>query len=119
MSNWILYSAEKWLRPIVSAMRSELLRSDVINADETVIRKHNELSLNGKPWFVAADVCTMLEINNSADTLRNRLDNDEKGIASIYTLGGVQYLAVVTEDKRRKKLGLFKKGLLYGILYYG
>ena len=42
MSNWIVYSAEKWLRPIVSAMRSELLRSDVINADETVIQVLNE-----------------------------------------------------------------------------
>lgn len=40
---------------------------------------------NGQPWFVAADVCEVLGIQNSRDTLRKRLEDDEKGVATIYT----------------------------------
>lgn len=46
--------------------------------------------------FVASDVCAALDIQNTADALR-RLDDDEKGIDSIDTLGGRQTVAVVTE----------------------
>lgn len=51
---------------------------------------------NGQPWFVAADVCRALEISNSRDAL-TRLDEDEKGVASIDTRGGMQEMATVNE----------------------
>ena len=35
------------------------------------------VSINGEPWFVAADVCRALEIVNNRDAI-NRLDDDEK-----------------------------------------
>lgn len=35
------------------------------------------ITLDGEPWFVAADVCKALEIKNPSDALL-RLDNDEK-----------------------------------------
>lgn len=44
---------------------------------------------NNEPWFVAADVCDALEIKNPSDSMK-RLDEDEKGIVSIYTPGGKQ-----------------------------
>lgn len=50
----------------------------------------------GEPWFVAADVCRALEIQNTADAL-SRLDEDEKGVASTYTPGGDQALLIVSE----------------------
>lgn len=40
--------------------------------------------IDGEPHWIAADVCRVLEIQNTADTL-NRLDEDETGIVSIYT----------------------------------
>ena len=49
-----------------------------------------------EPWFVATDVCRALEINNSRDAL-TRLDEDEKGVASTDTPGGIQNLNVVNE----------------------
>ncbi|MGK7876673.1 MAG: Bro-N domain-containing protein [Xenococcaceae cyanobacterium] len=49
-----------------------------------------------KPEWVAQDVCAVLEIKNVSDTLA-KFDEDEKGIASIYTLGGLQELLTVTE----------------------
>lgn len=50
----------------------------------------------GRLWWVAQDVCTILDIRNVSDALR-RLREQEKGIASIYTLGGQQNLLTVNE----------------------
>ncbi len=51
----------------------------------------------GQTWFVAADVCAVLEHVNSRDAI-SRLDDDEKGVAIIDTLGGVQEMNVVNES---------------------
>lgn len=40
---------------------------------------------DGEPWFVAKDVCNILEIKNSRDTLNKCLDEDERGVDIIYT----------------------------------
>ena len=43
------------------------------------------------PWWVLADVCAVLEIGNPSDAMR-RLDDDEKGVDSVETPGGVQQI---------------------------
>ena len=48
-------------------------------------------------WFVSTDVCRALDIQNSRDAL-SRLDEDEKGVASTDTLGGMQKIGVVNES---------------------
>lgn len=55
------------------------------------------LDRNGDPWFVAKDVCAALEIQNTSDALK-RLDEDEKGIDLIDTLGGRQNVSIVSES---------------------
>lgn len=52
---------------------------------------------NGQLWFVAKDVCGILEIENSRDAL-SRLDDDEKGVVITDTLGGKQEVASVNES---------------------
>lgn len=50
-----------------------------------------------EPWFVAADVCRVLEIGNSR-MATDRLDEDEKAAVSLTdTLGGEQKLGIVNE----------------------
>lgn len=49
---------------------------------------------DNEPWFVAADVCRALEIDK---TQTRRLDDDEKGMCSIQTLGGEQETVVINE----------------------
>ncbi len=51
----------------------------------------------GQTWFVAADVCAVLEHVNSRDAI-SRLDDDEKGVAIIDTLGGAQEMNIVNES---------------------
>ena len=49
------------------------------------------------PWFVAKDVCAVLELEKTDSALRG-LDDDEKGAHSVSTLGGDQKLSTVNES---------------------
>lgn len=51
----------------------------------------------GEPWFVLKDVCGILGIGNNRDVVA-RLDQDEKGVAQIDTLGGKQEMTIVNES---------------------
>ena len=52
------------------------------------------VSIDGEPWFVANDVCAILEIDR---TQTRRLEDDEKGVCLIHTLGGDQKMSIVNE----------------------
>lgn len=53
--------------------------------------------VDGEPWFVGKDICESLGLTNSRMSI-NRLDDDEKGVSSIDTLGGTQQIQVVSES---------------------
>ncbi|WP_274518924.1 Bro-N domain-containing protein, partial [Tumebacillus flagellatus] len=52
--------------------------------------------INGAPWFVAKDVCEVLELAKH-DTALARLSEKQKGSHTVGTLGGNQKMAVVNE----------------------
>lgn len=54
------------------------------------------LNQNGEPWFVLKDVCGILSIGNAADVYA-RLDEDEKGVGQVDTLGGLQRMSIISE----------------------
>jgi anti-repressor protein len=54
------------------------------------------ITKNGEPWFVAKDVCEILDIKNVANTIVG-FSNIEKDIDSIDTLGGIQKMLIVSE----------------------
>lgn len=66
--------------------------------------------INGEPWFVAVDVCKVLEIRNVSQALSRLCDKEEKsfitiparGITSTDTQGGEQKMLIVNEP------GLYK-----------
>lgn len=67
------------------------------------------VSKDGEPWWVAKDVCEILEIKSYRSTV-SCLDEDEKGVVSVDTLGGAQEVLAVNESglysvifKSRKK----------------
>lgn len=51
----------------------------------------------GEPWWVAKDICKVLEIQNSRDAVK-KLKDDEKGVDKIYTLKGEQNAITVNES---------------------
>lgn len=88
--------------------------------------KGNEIRtavIAGDPWFVAADLCTVLALSNRHSSLA-LLDDDEKGVHSMETPGGVQELAVVNEPgmyslilrSRRPEAKAFKRWITHEVL---
>lgn len=51
---------------------------------------------DGEPWFVAADVCSYFGISNHRNAVA-RLDEDEKGVCDVDTLGGEQKVTIINE----------------------
>lgn len=78
---------------------------------------------DGQPWFVAADVCRALEIANSRDAV-SRLDDDEKGVVSTDTLGGMQEMSIVNEPglyalvlgSRKPEARAFKRWITHEVI---
>ena len=54
------------------------------------------VDVDGEPWFVAKDVCDVLDMTNSRVAIQG-LDDDEKGVSKVYTLGGEQEMSVISE----------------------
>lgn len=52
---------------------------------------------DGNPWFVAVDIAAIFGIANIRSRLK-MLDDDEKGVALTYTLGGEQEVSTVNES---------------------
>ena len=79
---------------------------------------------DGEPWFVAKDVCNILEIKNNRDTLNKCLDEDERGVDIIYTPGGNQEMTIVSEAglyslilrSRKPEAKAFKRWVTHEVL---
>lgn len=54
--------------------------------------------IDNEPWFVGRDVAEALGYRNTNDALNKRVDEDDKGVASCDTLGGVQEMVVINES---------------------
>lgn len=85
--------------------------------------KIRALEIDGQPWFVASDVCRVLEIGNSRQAVA-RLDADEKGVISSDTPGGKQQMNTVNESglyslilgSRKKEAHEFKRWVTHEVL---
>lgn len=78
---------------------------------------------NNEPWFVAKDVCDILEINNPSQAL-TRLDDDEKGLILNDTPGGKQKMMHVNEyglyalvlSSRKPEAKRFKRWITHEVI---
>jgi prophage antirepressor-like protein len=79
--------------------------------------------IDGEPWFVAIDVCTVLGLANPRSSLA-LLDADEKGVHTVDTPGGPQNLIVVNEPglyslilrSRKDEAKVFKRWITHEVL---
>ena len=79
--------------------------------------------VNDDPWFVAKDVCDVLDIANSRDAV-GRLDDDERGVVSTDTLGGNQEMQAVNESglyslvlgSRKPEAKAFKRWITHEVI---
>lgn len=56
------------------------------------------VKIENQDWFVGIDVCNILEYANHRDAIEKTLDDDEKGVATIYSLGGNQEVKIINES---------------------
>lgn len=54
------------------------------------------ITKDGEPWFAASDVCDILELGNATMAV-SRLSEKMKGLNSIDTPGGKQYMIIISE----------------------
>jgi prophage antirepressor-like protein len=69
------------------------------NAMQVLKFNENEIrmtELGDEPWWVAKDICDVLNIEKHRDAI-SRLDDDERGSVVVDTLGGPQSMAAVNE----------------------
>jgi len=79
------------------------------------------ITKDNEPWFVAVDVCMALKIDK---TQTRRLDDDEKGVCSIQTPGGMQQMNIVNEPglytlvlgSRKSEAKAFKRWLAHDVI---
>lgn len=81
------------------------------------------VTLEGEPWFVAADVCRALGLGNSSKAIMP-LDDDEKGITISDTLGGKQEMTTINEPglyslilrSRKPEAKAFKRWITHEVI---
>lgn len=107
----------------------------VFNCEGSSVRV---MEKEGEPWFVAVDVCNYFSVANSRNVV-SRLDEDEKDVCDVDTLGGMQKVTIINEcglyhllftltpsnargigdeeiQKRGKKLKSFKRWVTHDVL---
>lgn len=81
------------------------------------------VSIDGEPWFVAGGVAEVLGLGNPRSSLA-LLDDDEKGVHTMDTLGGQQSVAIVNESglyslilrSRKPEAKAFKRWITHEVL---
>lgn len=79
--------------------------------------------IEDNPWWIAADVCDILELKNTAMAVKG-LDDDERGISNVYTPSGNQEMTIINESglyslilrSRKAEAKAFKKWITSEVL---
>jgi prophage antirepressor-like protein len=79
--------------------------------------------VDGEPWFVASDVASVLKIANPRSSIA-LLDDDEKGVHTVDTLGGAQQAVTINEPglyslvmrSRKAEASAFKRWVTHDVL---
>ncbi len=76
----------------------------------------------GQPWWVAKDVCDILELDVTSGA--RGLDDDEKGLHTMQTPGGIQQMSIVSEPgvyslvlrSRKPEAKAFKRWITHEVI---
>ena len=52
----------------------------------------------GNPWFIAKDVCEVLDLDSSNISRNGFLDDDEKALCTVQAPGGPQEMTIISES---------------------
>lgn len=97
--------------------------NNIISFSNDVFGTVRSILIDDNPWFVAVDVCNVLGLTNSRKAIEN-LDEDEKGVTIIYTLGGDQKVSIINEPglyslilrSRKPEAKAFKRWITHEVI---
>ena len=55
------------------------------------------LTIDGEPWFVAKDITDRLKYSNGRKAVADHVDDEDKGVTKVTTLGGNQDMTIINE----------------------
>lgn len=115
-----LKKLRQWNRKSNNKTKGKIMSNEIVKVyQENPIRI---IERNGEPWFVAKDVCKILELDLASGA--RGLDPDEKALHIMQTLGGDQKIQVVSEPglyslilrSRKPEAKAFKRWITHEIL---
>lgn len=56
------------------------------------------LTIDGEPWFVAKDITDRLKYSNGRKAVADHVDDEDKGVTKVTTLGGNQDMTIINES---------------------
>jgi prophage antirepressor-like protein len=65
--------------------------------EDNILNDLTTIEIDGEPWFVASEICDLLDIKKSRDAV-SELDEDEKMLAPLTTSGGTRNAYIVNES---------------------
>lgn len=102
------YNADAIIGSITSNEESDRQENAVVVFNNAQCGQVRMVMREDGPWFVAKDVCDRMGLGNTSQTVA-LLDDDEKGIISIDTLGGRQDVLAVSEPGLYALMGNCRK----------
>ena len=107
---------------VMSDVNSDSISSDVQLFESEQFGSVRVVMRDGEAWFVAKDVCLALGLDVSSGV--RGLDEDEKGLHTMQTLGGKQEMAIVSEAglyslvlrSRKPEAKAFKRWITHEVL---
>lgn len=125
-SNHIAYFRQ-WFKTFVREHESKSKSDEHMSANKSIYfygnKKIRTVIKNGQVWWVAKDVCDVLEVADHKQSTRH-LNEDEKGVFNIHTPGGKQTVSVINEPglyslilrSRKKDAKKFKRWVTHEVL---
>lgn len=115
------YKGDTFVNNNLAAIYGENQIEQVFNYGKAHVRT---VVIDGEPWFVAKDVCDVLEIGNVSKAL-DRLDEDEKTTITLSDSGGRPYKNLIVNEpglyglilgSRKNEAKLFKRWITHEVI---
>lgn len=81
---------------LVATTRTSIIKPTIFENEK--FGSVRTMTIDNEPWFVGKDVAECLDYKNPRQAIITNVDEDDKGVHSIDTLGGIQKMIIINES---------------------
>lgn len=81
---------------LVATTRTSIIKPTIFENEK--FGSVRTMTIDNEPWFVGKDVAECLDYKNPRQAIITNVDEDDKGVHSIDTLGGIQKMTIINES---------------------